>query len=259
MNTTTDYKARNATRAAGGRKSSMPWAQPATAPLTQTTASDPKRRSSTPWADTNSWQTVRQAQQQAQCTHRVRAFQVPCYPGRRPSAVIVVAPAVWLGQLSSALETATATTITTVQTITRHLKEDPAATEVEKMEDARHGTHNVRPGPLGYLNRCPHAGIPLEMFEDDFQALDDPCLLQCSSHWARFQSSSGTCVSGPCEGAKLASIPLISVFRPKHTLSCEERIKWGHTGAQGEKAWLEAKQEMEEWIAIAALVSKSQL
>lgn len=57
-----------------------------------------------------------------------------------------------------------------------------------------------------YLNRCPHRGIALEWRADDF--LDaSGSLIQCSHHGALFLIDNGECVTGPCAGHFLESIP----------------------------------------------------
>jgi nitrite reductase/ring-hydroxylating ferredoxin subunit len=58
---------------------------------------------------------------------------------------------------------------------------------------------------FGYLNRCPHAGHPLNFSPDDFFS-PERTLLMCRSHGARFDISTGLCVAGPCAGAHLRSI-----------------------------------------------------
>jgi nitrite reductase/ring-hydroxylating ferredoxin subunit len=61
-----------------------------------------------------------------------------------------------------------------------------------------------------YRNRCPHLGTPLEWQEDRF--LDaDGSLIQCSTHGALFQISSGECLAGPCKGKYLHAIPFTLV------------------------------------------------
>eukprot|EP00808_Paulinella_micropora_P008356 g56341.t1 len=74
--------------------------------------------------------------------------------------------------------------------------------------------------PRGFLNRCPHAGLPLEMFPDEYEDRDNPALLVCSAHGARFEAATGLCVEGPCKGERLASIPLVSVWRPAAAAGC---------------------------------------
>jgi nitrite reductase/ring-hydroxylating ferredoxin subunit len=58
---------------------------------------------------------------------------------------------------------------------------------------------------FAYLNRCPHAGHPLNWQSNDFLTLDD-ALIICRSHGALFDISSGFCVAGPCGGAHLRTI-----------------------------------------------------
>jgi len=58
---------------------------------------------------------------------------------------------------------------------------------------------------LAYLNSCPHVGVRLEWRPDDF--LDRAGeRLQCSTHGALFEKTSGECVAGPCRGAFLVRI-----------------------------------------------------
>lgn len=59
-----------------------------------------------------------------------------------------------------------------------------------------------------YWNRCPHLGTPLEWEEDKF--LDaDGALIQCATHGALFRIEDGHCLSGPCQGKYLQSIPFV--------------------------------------------------
>lgn len=56
-----------------------------------------------------------------------------------------------------------------------------------------------------YLNRCPHLGIELEWEEDRF--LDNEAMyIQCSTHGALFDITSGLCLAGPCINDQLTSI-----------------------------------------------------
>lgn len=59
----------------------------------------------------------------------------------------------------------------------------------------------------GYLNRCPHAGHPLDFPEHQILT-PDKSLLRCASHGAQFEKDSGKCVSGPCEGRALVPVPV---------------------------------------------------
>lgn len=59
-----------------------------------------------------------------------------------------------------------------------------------------------------YLNECPHAFTTLETFDGRFFDADDPTLLNCSTHGARFRVSDGVCVEGPCRGKRLKAIDI---------------------------------------------------
>jgi len=59
----------------------------------------------------------------------------------------------------------------------------------------------------GYLNRCPHAGHPLDLLPQRFLTADGTLIL-CSSHGALFEKASGYCVAGPCAGRALTPIAL---------------------------------------------------
>lgn len=56
-----------------------------------------------------------------------------------------------------------------------------------------------------FLNFCPHAGTPLNMFDDKFMDLQNRFLL-CRTHGAQFDPSTGKCVRGPCKGRYLRTI-----------------------------------------------------
>jgi naringenin degradation protein FdeD len=59
----------------------------------------------------------------------------------------------------------------------------------------------------GYVNRCPHAGHPLNLLPQRFLSPDGSLIL-CSSHGALFEKASGYCVAGPCAGASLTPVAL---------------------------------------------------
>jgi nitrite reductase/ring-hydroxylating ferredoxin subunit len=59
----------------------------------------------------------------------------------------------------------------------------------------------------GYVNRCPHAGHPLNLLPDRF-CTPEGSLLLCSSHGALFEKLTGYCVAGPCAGRSLTPVPL---------------------------------------------------
>lgn len=62
---------------------------------------------------------------------------------------------------------------------------------------------NVR----AYVNHCPHAGFPLNWRPDGFLAPQAP-LIRCTMHGALFEIETGVCVSGPCAGLRLRTLPV---------------------------------------------------
>jgi len=58
-----------------------------------------------------------------------------------------------------------------------------------------------------YVNRCPHAGHPLDLLPGRFLT-PDGALILCSSHGALFEKGTGYCVAGPCAGRSLSPIAL---------------------------------------------------
>ncbi len=67
----------------------------------------------------------------------------------------------------------------------------------------------VRQGSVlrAYVNRCPHAGHPLDLRPDQFLSSDGSVIV-CSSHAALFRPVDGLCVAGPCPGRSLRPIPI---------------------------------------------------
>ncbi len=59
----------------------------------------------------------------------------------------------------------------------------------------------------GYVDRCPHMGLPLAQKLDAYLT-PDAGLITCSWHGALFQPDDGLCVGGPCTGASLTPWPL---------------------------------------------------
>jgi nitrite reductase/ring-hydroxylating ferredoxin subunit len=59
----------------------------------------------------------------------------------------------------------------------------------------------------GYVDRCPHAGLPLAQTLDQYLAADG-ALIQCSWHGALFEPDSGRCVAGPCVRQQLSPWPV---------------------------------------------------
>jgi nitrite reductase/ring-hydroxylating ferredoxin subunit len=58
-----------------------------------------------------------------------------------------------------------------------------------------------------YVNRCPHAGTPLDLTRDGFLGEDGRHIV-CSRHGAVFTPETGLCVEGPCPGASLERLPV---------------------------------------------------
>lgn len=82
---------------------------------------------------------------------------------------------------------------------------DVAKLEVIVWRDADADT-DAGAGPVlrGFVNKCPHLGLPLETFPDRFLSADGRTLI-CSAHGAQFDVS-GQCIAGPCQGQKLISV-----------------------------------------------------
>ena len=59
----------------------------------------------------------------------------------------------------------------------------------------------------GYIDRCPHAGMPLAMTPDRFLTRDGDLIL-CASHGALFRIADGLCLGGPCAGRALSPWPV---------------------------------------------------
>lgn len=58
---------------------------------------------------------------------------------------------------------------------------------------------------FAYVNRCPHAGHPLNWRPDEFLT-PDRTLIMCRSHGALFEIKDGACVAGPCAGRALQTL-----------------------------------------------------
>ena len=71
-----------------------------------------------------------------------------------------------------------------------------------------HGFVVRRDGAVhGYVDRCPHAGLPLPQRLDVYLTLDES-LIQCSWHGALFRIDDGVCVGSACAGARLTPWPV---------------------------------------------------
>jgi nitrite reductase/ring-hydroxylating ferredoxin subunit len=58
-----------------------------------------------------------------------------------------------------------------------------------------------------YVNRCPHAGTPLDWWPNEFFTEDGRFLI-CATHGAVFAPDTGLCLEGPCPGARLERLPV---------------------------------------------------
>lgn len=62
-------------------------------------------------------------------------------------------------------------------------------------------------GVYCYVNACPHIETPLDFTPGQFLSLDKSHII-CSTHGALFKIRDGFCVSGPCAGKSLETIPI---------------------------------------------------
>ena len=107
---------------------------------------------------------------------------------------------------------------------TRRLRETPAGVKIGQLDDiadgaARNYVLELRAGRFhgfvvrrgeavfGYLDFCPHAGLPLT-WELDQYLTADRSLINCRWHGALFRIEDGKCVGGPCMGARLTAWPV---------------------------------------------------
>ncbi len=58
-----------------------------------------------------------------------------------------------------------------------------------------------------FLNRCPHAGRPLN-FGPGRVLTPDGTLLMCHAHGALFEKNTGLCIAGPCVDDSLRRLPV---------------------------------------------------
>ena len=75
---------------------------------------------------------------------------------------------------------------------------------------------------FAYINRCPHAGHPLNLRLDRFLTADGALIL-CNSHGAVFEIHTGVCVAGPCPGQSLRPIP-VRIENDQVLLDADERF-----------------------------------
>ena len=60
---------------------------------------------------------------------------------------------------------------------------------------------------FGYVDRCPHMGLPLAQALDAYLTADRS-LIACSWHGALFDPETGECRGGPCPGQSLTPWPV---------------------------------------------------
>jgi nitrite reductase/ring-hydroxylating ferredoxin subunit len=80
---------------------------------------------------------------------------------------------------------------------------------VVQMKAGRFHGFVVRRGEAvhGYVDRCPHAGLPLAHELDKYLTSDGQFIL-CHWHGALFSIGRGTCLGGPCVGRSLTPWPV---------------------------------------------------
>lgn len=59
----------------------------------------------------------------------------------------------------------------------------------------------------GWIDRCPHAGMPLALMPGRYLTREGDLVL-CASHGALFRPLDGVCVGGPCAGRALTPWPV---------------------------------------------------
>ena len=61
---------------------------------------------------------------------------------------------------------------------------------------------------FAYRNVCQHLPVTLDLMDDNFFT-HDKRHLQCHMHGAMYEVETGFCVAGPCQGARLSSLPIL--------------------------------------------------
>jgi len=91
------------------------------------------------------------------------------------------------------------------------LDDGKARNFVLQMRSGRFHGFVVRQGSTvhGYVDKCPHAGLPLAQQLDDYLTADGT-LIACSWHGALLRIEDGLCVGGPCVGQKLSAWPVLA-------------------------------------------------
>ncbi|CAM8671871.1 MULTISPECIES: Rieske (2Fe-2S) protein [Sphingobium] len=92
------------------------------------------------------------------------------------------------------------------------LQDGAARNFVLQMRAGRFHGFVVRDGQRvsGFVDRCPHAGLPLAQTLDDYLTPDGR-FIACSWHGALFDKQDGRCVGGPCTGQSLKAWPVALV------------------------------------------------
>lgn len=90
------------------------------------------------------------------------------------------------------------------------LADGTARNFVLQMRAGRFHGFVVRKGETahGFVDQCPHAGVPLARSFDDYLTPDGQ-MIACSWHGALFRIEDGECVGGPCVGQRLREWPII--------------------------------------------------
>jgi nitrite reductase/ring-hydroxylating ferredoxin subunit len=98
---------------------------------------------------------------------------------------------------------------------------DPGAREFVILGDRPLRGFVVRKGAnvFAYVNRCPHAGQPLNRTPDGFLDSTNRLIL-CRTHGAMFDIESGVCVEGMCVGEALQRL-VVRVCDGVISLDCE--------------------------------------
>ncbi len=60
---------------------------------------------------------------------------------------------------------------------------------------------------FGYVNRCPHFGVPLAERDEQLITIAHQAV-KCNVHYSRFRWQDGYCEDGECVGESLQAVPL---------------------------------------------------
>jgi len=60
---------------------------------------------------------------------------------------------------------------------------------------------------FAYENRCRHIPISLDYGDGHFLSGDEKYIV-CQTHGATYEPETGKCISGPCVGARLTTLPI---------------------------------------------------